>query len=122
MTKAGVECRGLSAIMIEVDDAHFGMVACKLVEEAAAAVGAPIIDVDDFKRRNLAVQSLQRLRGQGVQVIAFIEDGNHDREMWRHIVSRHGFVEGIKSDPPIQVKKSSANLIASYNLNEWMSG
>src|SRR5207249_11458941 len=49
MTKAGVERRGLSAIMIEVDHAHFGMVAGKLVEEAAAAVGAPIIDVDDFK-------------------------------------------------------------------------
>src|SRR5438046_2810727 len=44
MTKAGVECGGLSAILIEVDDAHFGVVSRKMVEEAAAAGGAPIME------------------------------------------------------------------------------
>ena len=50
-------------IMAEMKDAHLGMILGELVEEAAAAIIAAIIDVDDFKRGNLAAQSLERLSG-----------------------------------------------------------
>ena len=61
--ETGVECGGLSKIMAEMKDAHLGMILGELVEEAAAAIIAAIIDVDDFKRGNLAAQSLERLSG-----------------------------------------------------------
>ena len=77
--EARLHGRGLSEVAAEVNDLEARMLRCHFVEQCGTAVGAAVVDEDDFPRLAQLLQRREESFAQRGQAFFFVEDGNRDR-------------------------------------------